>query len=127
ALELITRYGGDTRTLDYFVLNEQSIPAVAEPTEEEIAAYLEEHQQSFRAPETRTVDILSLSPEILAETLTISEEEIAAEYESTRDQRVQQEQRRIVQVPLTTEEMQEAFETAAADGSPFSEVVAATG
>ena len=127
ALELITRYGGDTRTLDYFVLNEQSIPAVAEPTEEEIAAYLEEHQQSFRAPETRTVDILSLSPEILAETLTISEEEIAAEYESTRDQRVQQEQRRIVQVPLTTEEMQEAFETAAADGTPFSEVAAATG
>ena len=37
-----------------------------EPTEEELAAYLTEHQAEFRTQETRTTDVLVLSPEALA-------------------------------------------------------------
>ena len=32
AVELLNRFSGDTRTVDYFVLNAQSLPPVAEPT-----------------------------------------------------------------------------------------------
>ncbi len=48
ALELVNRYLGDTRTVDYFVLNAQALPPVADPTEEELAAFLTEHQAEFR-------------------------------------------------------------------------------
>jgi peptidyl-prolyl cis-trans isomerase D len=78
AVELVNAYSGDSRTLDYFVLNETSLPPVADPTNEEMQAYLTEHQDEYRTTETRTVDIIALTPEVLAASKTIPEEEIAA-------------------------------------------------
>jgi peptidyl-prolyl cis-trans isomerase D len=51
AVELLERFTGDKRTLDYFILNAASIPPVAEPTEEELTAYLTEHQSEHRTVE----------------------------------------------------------------------------
>lgn len=104
AQQLIARYSGDTRTLDYFVVNAQSILPVAEPTEEELADYLAEHQAEFRTQETRTVELITLTPEALAATKTITDEEIAAEYERTKEGRTKAERRQIRQVPLTAEQ-----------------------
>ena len=123
AQQLVARYSGDTRTLDYFVVNAQSILPVAEPTEEELAAYLAEHQAEFRTAETRTVDLVALTPEALAASKTITEEEIAAEYERTKASRTKAERRQIVQVPLTAE--QEAqFAAGKQAGKTFDQMVA---
>lgn len=127
AQELVSRYTDDTRTLDYFVVNAQAIEPVAEPTEEELGAYLVEHQAEFRTAETRTVDLLSLSPEALAATKTISDEEIAAEYERTQASRVRIERRQIKQVPLATEAQAGWFERGKAAGRSFAELLAETG
>lgn len=127
AQELVSRYTGDKRTIDYFVVNAQAIEPVAEPTEEELAAYLKEHQAEFRTEETRTVDLLTLSPEVLAATRTPSEEEIAAEYERTKESRVRNERRHIKQVPLATEEQAALFESGKAAGRSFDELLAETG
>ena len=88
ALELVTRYAGDRRTVDYFVLNSNSLPPIADPTEDELAAYLKDHQAEFRTRETRAVDIMVLSPDTLAATKTVAEDLIVAEYERTKDQRI---------------------------------------
>lgn len=127
ALELVSRYTGDKRTIDYFVVNAQATEPVAEPTEEELAAYLEEHQAEFRTEETRTVELLTLSPEVLAATKAPGEEEIAAEYERTKESRVQTERRHIKQVPLATETQAEVFESGKAAGRSFDELLAETG
>lgn len=127
AQQLVSRYTGDTRTLDYFVVNAQAIGPVAEPTEEELAAYHTKHQAEFRTAETRTVDLLSLSPEALAATKTISDEEVAAEYERTKASRVRIERRQIKQVPLATEMQAGWFERGKAGGKSFDELLAETG
>jgi peptidyl-prolyl cis-trans isomerase D len=124
--ELLARYTGDTRTIDYFVLSDANIPPVAEPTEEELRAYLNEHQQDFRTEEARTVDLLVLSLDTLAETIEVTEEQIAAEYERTRDQRQRIERRTIRQAPLTPEQV-EAFEQGKAAGASFDQLVSETG
>lgn len=127
ALELVSRYIGDKRTVDYFVLNATSIPAVADPTEEELAAYLQTRQTDFRTRETRTIDVLVLTPETLAATKTIPEDEIAAEYERTRDSLVTPERRAIRQVALSTPELEKAFTDGQAAGTPVGQIVAAAG
>lgn len=125
ALELVTRYAGDKRTVDYFVLSSTSLPPVADPTEEELAAYLKEHQAEFRTLETRTVDVLALTPDTLASTKVIPEEQIAAEYERTKESRITPEKRSIKQVALSTPELEKAFADGKAAGTPVGQIVTA--
>lgn len=127
ASDLINRFGADTRTVDYFVLNGESVAGVPLPTEEDLAAYLKEHQSDFRTKETRTVDLLALSPEVLASTKTISEDEISAEYERTKDSLVKIEKRTIKQIALTTPEQQKLFEDGKAAGKGIGELLATSG
>ncbi|HHY49122.1 MAG TPA: hypothetical protein GYA10_05180 [Alphaproteobacteria bacterium] len=126
AQELLERFTGDRRTIDYFIVNAQSIPPVAEPTAEELANYLSEHQNQFRTKETRTAEVLVLSLETLAATKTPTEEEIAAEYERTKADLVRIEKRTIRQVPLTAEQ-EAAFEAGKAAGKSFDDLVAELG
>ncbi len=125
AISLVNRYASDMRSVDYFVLNAQTLPPVADPTEEDLAAYLKEHQTDFRTTATRTVDLLALSPEAIAATKTITDEAIAAEYERTKDSRVKIEKRTIKQLALTTPELEKAFADAKAAGTPLADVLAA--
>lgn len=125
AIELVNRYLDDTRTVDYFVLNAQALPPVADPTEEELAAFLTEHQAEFRTKETRTIDMLALSPDSLAASKVISDDEIAAEYERTKDSRVKIERRRIQQLVLATPELEAAFTAGKTAGTPIADLVAA--
>jgi peptidyl-prolyl cis-trans isomerase D len=123
AMQLVGRYAADTRTIDYFTIGAEGILPPAEPTEDELTAYLTEHQSEFRTSETRTVDMLVLTPESLASGIEISDEAIAAEYERTRSQRVASERRTIHQVALTTDELRTAFEQGLAAGRSFDDLV----
>ena len=124
---LVARYTDDTRTLDYFVVNAQSIPPVAAPSEEELTAYLKDHQAEFKTQETRTVDLLTLSAEALAATRTVTDEEIAAEYERTKESRVRIERRQIQQVPFATTMQADWFERGKAAGKSLDELLKETG
>lgn len=126
AEELLNRHSGDTRVLDYFVLSGDVLPPVAEPTEEELAAYLTEHQTEFRTEEKRTVDILVLSPETIAASKTITDDAIAAEYERTKASRTKVEKRTIQQVALTAEQ-KAAFEAGKAAGKTFDQLLTENG
>lgn len=123
ALDIVNRYTKDQRTVDYFIVNDTAVPPVAEPTEDELKAYLAANQSSFRTLETRTVDVLSLSPAILAKTITVSEEAIAAEYERTKANLTKAEKRTIRQVVLPDDAAAAAFETGKTAGTPFETLV----
>ncbi|AKR55385.1 Peptidyl-prolyl cis-trans isomerase PpiD [Devosia sp. H5989] len=126
ALSIINHYMGDKRTVDYFVLNSTSLPPVAEPTEDDLTAYLKDHQSEFRTKETRTVDLLVLSPETLAATKTPTDEEIAAEYERTKDSLTKAEQRTIVQAVLPDDAAVKAFTDGKAAGKSFEDILKET-
>jgi peptidyl-prolyl cis-trans isomerase D len=126
ASSLVNRYAGDQRTIDYFVLSENNIAPPPAPTEDELAAYLSEHQSEFRTVETRTVQMLRLSPAELAATKTIAEDAVVAEYERTKASLSKAERRTIQQVVLNPEQTA-AFEAGLAAGTPFETLVTNAG
>jgi len=127
AAGLINDYATATRTIDYITLSETSIETPPAPTEDELAAYLAEHQSDFRTVETRKVKLLDLSLASLAETKDISEAAIEAEYEATKASLTTPERRSIEQVSLTTPELQAQFEAGLAAGTDFGTLVEETG
>lgn len=127
ASTLINHYVGDKRTVDYFVLGDTNIETPAEPTEDELAAYLTAHQGEFRTVETRNVQMLELTPAALASTKTITDDEIAAEYERTKANMVRAERRTIEQVVLGTDAQVAAFEQGLTNGTSFQTLVADAG
>lgn len=126
ASNLVNRYVGDQRTIEYFALGETNIDTVAEPTEEELAAYLTEHQAEFRTVETRNVQMLRLSTADLAATKTISDDAIAAEYERTKAT-LSTPERRVIQQVVLNDEQVAAFEAGKTAGTPFETLVAEAG
>lgn len=127
ARDLITRFSGDKRSVDYFVLNAQSLPPVATPTEEELTAYLAEHQADYRTVETRQIDLIALSPEALAAANQPTEEEVVAEYERTKATRVTPEQRAVQQVILTDPAQAQVFADGQAAGKSLTDLLTETG
>ncbi|SEQ46764.1 peptidyl-prolyl cis-trans isomerase D [Devosia sp. YR412] len=126
ASSLVNRYSADQRTIDYFVLGETNIETPAAPTEEELAAYLTEHQAEFRTVETRTVQMLRLTAADLAASKTFTDDEVAAEFERTKANLVQAERRTIQQVVLNDEQVA-AFQAGLTAGTPFETLVADAG
>lgn len=127
ASELINRFIGDTRTVDYIVLNETNIDTPPAPTESDLSAYLTAHQAEFRTQETRTVKILALSPQLLADTKSIPDDAITAEYERTKANLIKPETRSIQQVVLSSDEQTTLFETGKASGKSFADLVTEAG
>ena len=126
ALDLINRYSGDRRTVSYYVLTSSGIPAVAPPTEAELAAYLADNQSSFRTKETRKARIMVLDIAALAAGIEVSDADIAAEYEKTKASLTLPETRVIRQVVLN-DANKAAFEAGLANGTSFDELVANAG
>lgn len=127
ARKLISDYATATRTIDYIVLSDTSVETPAAPTEEELAAYLSEHQSEFRTVETRKVKLLDLSLPSLAATKEIAEDAIVAEYEATRASLTTPERRTVEQVSLNTPELQAQFEAGLAAGTDFGTLIADAG
>ncbi len=127
ARDLIGGYAAETRTIDYIALTEANIETPAEPTEEELAAYLSEHQAEYRTQDTRKVRLLDLSIASLAATKTVDEAAIAAEFERVRDTLTTPEQRTIEQVSLPTPEVVAQFEAGIAAGTSFETLLAEAG
>jgi len=127
AQRLAYRYGADRRTIEYFTISSNALLPVAEPTEEEMAAYLTENQADFRTRPTRSVKLMVLSPEEIAETLEVSDAEIAADYERTKASYLRRETRDVRQVVLSADGLVSVFEAGIEDGKSFDELVAETG
>lgn len=126
ALDLVNRYGGDTRSLNYVVLNSNSIPPIPVPTPADLAAYLKAHQSEYRTKETRTVDLMLISPTLLAKGIAIPSAQLQAAYEKQKGQLTKVEKRHIEQVGLTAAQAA-AFEKGKAAGQSFDQLVKANG
>ncbi|MBD8064616.1 SurA N-terminal domain-containing protein [Devosia sp. PTR5] len=126
--ELLNGYVGTKRTINYITLGPLNVDTPAEPTEEEMAAYLQQHQAEYRTVETRRVQMVELSVATLANTLVddFTDAEIEAEYERTKASLSTPERRTIDQVVLSTPEIEQAFQDGLAAGTPFDQLVSQT-
>jgi peptidyl-prolyl cis-trans isomerase D len=125
AEELLNRYRNDTRTVEYFTLNETSIPDVGTPSDEDLKKFLADHQADYRTKETRTIDVMALTPDILAADPKYqpTEDQIKAEYESTKASLTKPEKRQIQQVALTDPSKEQFFKP----GTSFADALKASG
>jgi peptidyl-prolyl cis-trans isomerase D len=127
AQNLLHHYSGDKRTIDYFTLTPANIPAVAAPTDDELKAYLAEHQADYRTKETRATQVLLFTPDILAQQLAPTEDEINAEYERTKDQLVRIEKRQVQQVTMPNDATAKWFEIQRDHGVSFTDALKVSG
>lgn len=126
-IELINNYASATRTIDYISLSTTNVEPPAAPTDEELAAYLTEHQSEYRTVETRSVKLIDLSIASLAATKTVDDAAIEAEYDKTKSSLTTPERRTIEQVSLATPELQTQFEAGLAAGTSFADLASAAG
>lgn len=123
AVDLLNRYYGDTRTLDYFVLTPDSALPPDAPTDKDMQAYLAAHQAQYRTAPTRTAEFLVLSPKILAENVTVTDSEIAARYDQEKASLIKPEKRTISQVSLPDAAAVAAFKKELSEGKSFAQAV----
>jgi len=127
--DLLNGYIGTTRTIDYLTLGALNVETPADPTEEELTAYLGEHQAEYRTVETRHVEMIDLSLATLAATFVdaIDDTAIAAEYERDKASLSTPERRHIEQLVLSTPALETQFTEGLAAGTPFETLVAEAG
>ena len=81
------------RDVDFLTVPLQSL--TVQPTEEEISAYYQQHQDLYRTPEQVSVEYVELLLEDLAKKVVVTDEKLKAFYEEQKDQYTTPERRKI--------------------------------
>jgi peptidyl-prolyl cis-trans isomerase D len=81
------------RDVDYITVAVQK-PA-QQPSEEDVAAYYQQHQDAYQTPEQASVEFIELSLEDIAKTITVTDDKLKAFYEEQKDQYTKAERRKI--------------------------------
>ena len=81
------------RDVDYVTV---VLPKLTEqPSEKDVAAYYQQHQDVYQTPEQVSVEYIELSLEEIAKTITVTDEKLKAYYEEQKDQYTTAERRKI--------------------------------
>ncbi len=81
------------RDVDYVTVPVHKLEV--QPTEEEVAAYYQQHQNLYQTPEQVSVEYLELALEDIAKTVTVTDDKLKAFYEEQKDQYTTAERRKI--------------------------------
>jgi peptidyl-prolyl cis-trans isomerase D len=81
------------RDVDYVTVAVQKL--TEQPSEQEIEAYYQQHQDLYQIPEQVSVDYIELSLEDIAKTIAVTDEKLKAFYEEQKDQYATPERRKI--------------------------------
>ncbi len=72
-----------------------------QPTDVEVAAYYQLHQDSYQTPEQASVEYLELALEDIAKTIAVTDEKLKAFYDEQKDQYTTAERRKISHILFT--------------------------
>lgn len=81
------------RDVDYVTVAVQK--TAEQPTEEEITAYYQQHQDAYQTPEQVSIEYIELSLEDIAKTIAVTDDKLKAYYEEQKDQYTTAERRKI--------------------------------
>ena len=118
-------YVGEARNFTWSRLQAEDLETpVAEPTEDEMRAYLTEHQADYQRPETKTITYALLTPDMLVDSVEVDAADLQKAYEARADEYQQPERRLVERLPFLD---QEAADRAAAalemQGTTFEQLV----
>ncbi len=97
---LIHHYQNEARTFSYITIGTQDIPPIQDPSETDLIAYYDTHDELFSAPEYRRFKLITLSRMDVINNLDISDESMRAYYDDNQDLYTLPERARIEQIIL---------------------------
>jgi len=95
--DLIHAYRGETRSVEFSIIPDSRFTDVPLPNEAEIAAYHNENQDQFMAPEYRSLSYVAITASDFASVSDVSEEDILEAYEMRKAEFVSQGRRQVLQ------------------------------
>jgi len=81
------------RDVDYVTVAVQKL--AEQPSEDQIAAYYQQHQDLYQTPEQVSVEYIELALEDIAKTIAVTDDKLKAYYEEQKDQYTTPERRKI--------------------------------
>jgi peptidyl-prolyl cis-trans isomerase D len=120
--EALYAYQQERRVAETLSVSADDLPALGEPSAEDLEKVHEEYAGRFRAPEYRSLTLIHIVAEDLAKEVSVSDEELREEFESRRDEFGQPEKRGVAQIVLPNEAAALAAKALLDDGKGFSEV-----
>jgi peptidyl-prolyl cis-trans isomerase D len=121
-VDAVYRYRNEQRSGRYLVVETSSITDVPEPSEEDLQAYHDAHQDRFTAPQYRALTFITLEPEDLVGEVEVTEDQIAAEYQARIESYRTPERRTVQQLLAPDRETIEAAARQLAEGKSLAEV-----
>jgi peptidyl-prolyl cis-trans isomerase D len=95
---LAALYALESRNVGYFVIEPQSVPQPAAPTDEQLTAFMQENSAQLMRPEYRVITVARFSPAATA-AAPIDQEELKKRYDFRKDTLSTPETRSLVQIP----------------------------
>jgi peptidyl-prolyl cis-trans isomerase D len=121
-LDLLYRYRNEKRIADIVALPMAEAADVGQPSETDLAAFYDAHQDLFRTPEYREFTLASLTPSDIAQGIEIPEAKLKEEFDQRQDEFQLPEQREVQQILAPSEEKAKEAEAALAAGKDWQEV-----
>lgn len=121
-LNAINHHRNDERTIQYFVIGPDAIPAVTAPDETVLKAWFEENKARYKAPEYRKIGVLALTPEAVKETIALTDAELQSYYEANEAQFIQPEKRKLQQLVFSDRAAADEAYKKLEDGADFVEL-----
>ena len=121
-VDLLYRYRNEQRVADIVALPVADAGDVGQPSEADLAAFYDGHQDLFRAPEYRGFTLASLSPADIAQSIEIPEAKLKEEFDERQDEFQVPEQREVQQILAPSEDKAKEAEAALAAGKDWKEV-----
>ena len=125
--DLVNRYEGEERSIEYVVLDRAKAGEIPAPTPEELASYFEARKILFRAPEYRKVVFIVLSVADALPWVTVSDADARARYDQQRARYVTPERRQVQQIVFPTMDEARAASERLAAGTTFAALAAERG
>ena len=95
-------YDNEGRSFSDFVLPPTSVPAPAQPTDAEIAAFVKDHADQLTRPEARVFTVAAFSAAKIASTLPVDPAEVQKRFDFEKDTLSTPEKRSLVEIPVTS-------------------------
>jgi peptidyl-prolyl cis-trans isomerase D len=121
-VDLLYRYRNEKRVADIVALLIADAGDVGQPSDAELTAFYDAHQDLFRAPEYREFTLASLSPSDIAQGIEIPEATLKEQFDERQEEFQQPEQRQVEQILAPSEDKVKEAEAALVAGKDWKEV-----
>lgn len=118
-IDAMTRFQGETRTAQYFVVGAAQLGDIAAPEAAVLQKYFEDNRAAFRAPEFRKLVVLTLSPEEQIGFQQVPAEQIESEVARLRET---SERRTVQQITFPNADEAAAAATKIKEGLSFDDL-----